>query len=270
MLQMFVFGSQRHGQLTVLPVVAAHEVHLPYLTLEEAVTSGILSVQEKTGESGILLAFNRSSRTVLVLNGEQPAGCRHPFVTSQSILLAPEDVTKLPVSPMRPSPPGAPGSPSGPAPGPGSGDLPGPGRHGDAVEAPDSAPGPGWRSAFPLVERQVGLMAFVGPRFLGLDVLGGENLLQSLHTRILEGYVMAARTHFGVPRTHAPPGEREASGVLALLQRAERTHCSPAGLGEYAVFGGPVRGGELLHDDQLVHLSVLPVPDRRPAGTRPH
>jgi hypothetical protein len=289
MLRMYILGPQRHGHITVFPVVAGDEALLPYLTLEEASASGALSVQEKTGRSGLLLAFNRSPRPVLILNGEQPMGVRHPFLASQSMLLAPEDVTEVPVSPMRSPPDSRTTQGPGPAPhdpGPAPHD-PGPVphdpgailHHAAAVGGPDepampdsprASPAPGWENAFPALERQVGLMAFLGPWLLGLDALGGQNLYASLHRRILEGYLMAARVQGDPPGAEAPLGEREATAVLALLERAERTPCPTVGLGEYSVFGGTVRGGELLYDDHLVHLSVLPATGRAPAKERPH
>lgn len=279
MLRMSLAGPQRCGQLTIFPLVAASDVHLPYDTLESAVTSGTLTVQEKVGEPGLLLAANSSPRPVLILNGEQPMGLHHPFLASQSMLLAPEDVTEIPVSPMRFMHSGPPGFRSPDAPGPDSHD-PGDARHQvspvegpDGLarpDSPDAIPAPGLERAFTIVERQVGLLAFSGPWFLGLDALGAQNLYAPLHSRILEGYLMAARAHGEVPESHGPVGEGEASAVLALMERAERTPCGAVGVGQYSMFGGPIRGGELFHDDHLVHLSVFPVTEWAPTGKHPH
>jgi hypothetical protein len=111
-------------------------------------------------------------------------------------------------------------------------------------------------------------MAFGGLRFLGLDALGCHSLFAPLHRKVLTGYALAAQAEPHPPEGPAHAGREEVSAVAALWQRVERIHCGSGSLGEYSILGGPLRGGELVHDGRLVHLSVLPAAGRGPREDR--
>jgi hypothetical protein len=113
--------------------------------------------------------------------------------------------------------------------------------------------------ALPPVERQIGLLAFVGHRPLGLDALGSPGLYAPLHRRLLTGYVMDALAQRSGPDGYPLPGEPEALHFVGLLREARRTPSETVGLGEYRVLQGGVLGGELVHDGHLVHLSAFPL-----------
>ncbi len=125
-----------------------------------------------------------------------------------------------------------------------------------------------WIQAFPPVDRQVGLLAFVGDQPLGLDAVGAPSLYAPLHRRLLTGYVMDALAEGPRPGGGPPPGEAEALRFVGLLREARRVPSETVGMGEYRVLQGRVLGGELVHQGQLVHLSAFPVEEE--AGTRPH
>ncbi len=138
------------------------------------------------------------------------------------------------------------------------------------------------RQAFPPVEGQVGLLAFVGDAPIGLDVVGGRALYARLHGRLLRGYVMDALDRasgqadvslppYGV-RPPAPAGVPAAPAVqayLAAVRAARRVPSPTVGKGAYAVLTGAVIGGELLDGDEDAHLSAFPDeprPDPQPDG----
>ena len=135
-----------------------------------------------------------------------------------------------------------------------------------------------WQTAFPLLPRQVGLLAFTGPIPLGLDALGSPSLFAKLHQRFLTGYVLDAleqgagrgrradRVRPGAPE---PTGMAEAEAFVESMRRAERAPSEPVGMGEYRILRGTALGGELVNDDHLVHLSAFPtVEDRQSRGGR--
>jgi hypothetical protein len=112
-----------------------------------------------------------------------------------------------------------------------------------------------WAREFPPVEGQVGLLAFLGDRPLGMDVIGGTNLYRRLHSRLLRGYVMDA---LGSRRRGASPPALEAQRFLDRLQAVRRVPSPTVGRGEYRVLTGEAIGGELLDGPRLVHLSAFP------------
>lgn len=133
-----------------------------------------------------------------------------------------------------------------------------------------------WVRAFPLLESQIGLLAFQGGTPLGMDALGGPLLYGKVHERILTGYVMDAMEGMSGP-AHRPEGAPDrpvrpspkgaalpdrASRFLRRTMRASRVPSESVGTGEYRILRGKVVGGELVDEGKLVHLSVFPAEDR--------
>jgi hypothetical protein len=140
--------------------------------------------------------------------------------------------------------------------------------------------------SFPLVEGQIGLLAFYGERPLGMDVIGGQELFGRLHSRLLRGYLMdsleADATHGRLEqrlRRYERESGTEASGrsdgrgetpvsdldeaaafrFMDAVQKAKRTAAPTVGGGLYHVLSHTVVGGELLDGNRLVHQSAFPV-----------
>jgi hypothetical protein len=258
MLEAFIVQPQRHEHLTFFPVLAEEARELPYRLLEDALTAGDLTIEGgRWRPEPWLVAHNRGPEPVLILNGERLAGGGRACMTSHSMLVAPRAATEFPVALVSR----------------GGGD-------GQAGEEPMEGPGgsrytldrrqltlsrhPGadleeWVRAFPVTDRQIGILVFLGPKFLGMDTLGAPSLYRPVHQRLLAGYFMAARATGDPPQGRPPPDEPEAIAFATALEEARRIPTQTVGLGTYSVFRGLVRGGELLHDHHLVHLSVFPL-----------
>jgi len=127
-----------------------------------------------------------------------------------------------------------------------------------------------WIQAFPLVESQVGLVAFQGDIPLALDAVGSPALYAKVHARLLTGYVMDAMEGWDpdhpTPRTSAP----EAEILMEALGAAERVPSHSVGAGEYRILRGRVLGGELVHDARVVHVSAFPADEGRSFGSGPN
>ncbi|NNK49234.1 MAG: hypothetical protein HKP01_10210, partial [Gemmatimonadetes bacterium] len=87
-----------------------------------------------------------------------------------------------------------------------------------------------WIASFPCREDQVGLLAFLGRRPLGLDVVGNQALHARLHERFLGGYVMDALAR-------RRPTRSKASG-------ARSTEVSPASSLRFLSVVGSAQRGE--------------------------
>lgn len=121
-----------------------------------------------------------------------------------------------------------------------------------------------WIRAFSLIPRQVGLLAFLGAKPLGMDALGGAGHYATLHRRILTGYILDAMDARSLDDADAPVQQSEAEKFIEDTRSANRTRSESVGSGEYRILDGSVLGGELVDDGQLVHLSAFPNLD----GTR--
>ncbi len=260
MLEAFIVPPQRRGELTVFPVVEEDGRELPYRLMENALTSGDLTIDAgDSAEETRLVAHNRGSSAVLILNGERLIGGGRACMPSHSILLPPRADTTFPVA-LLDTGCGQERTASGGREG-GSGKLGAnrPDRRVFTLSRHPEADLGEWSGSFPLQNRQVGILVFHGPRFLGMDAVGSHSLYASVHERLLAGYVLAAQSVGEPPPGHPPPGEAEAVAFATALEEARRIPTRTVGLGTYSVFRGLVRGGELLHDDHLVHLSVFPL-----------
>jgi hypothetical protein len=232
MLLAFVDTPQRHQRLTIFPVVAADEPQLSYLLMMDALTRGVLTIEERgAGRSPHLIARNHGSEPVLILDCETVQGARQHHSTNQSVLLGPESVTKVPVS---------------------------------CVEAGKWSCEDRDRkfskrlAKFPLLDKQVGILAFLGRQLLGLDALGSPELYSPLHRRLLTGYFILALAAGKKAKSESPAEDGEIQALASALQSAYRLAAPCPGHGEYCTLHGEISGGELRHNGHLVHLSVFP------------
>lgn len=110
-------------------------------------------------------------------------------------------------------------------------------------------------AAFPAMEGQVGLVAYLGGTPLGMDLIGSTRIYTRVHDRLMRGYVMDA---IGEEPAATELQESAAQTYLDTVREARRVSSSTVGLGEYRVLAGAVVGGELKDLDRLVHLSAFP------------
>ncbi len=232
MLLAIVERPQKYRQLTVYPIVASDGPQLPYLLLSEALGAGVVSMEEKLdGTASKLVARNNGFHPVLILDRERLLGARRECMTSRSILLGPRSVTEVPLACDQ---------------------------RGRWNSPPRSAELEEGLHAFDKVHDQVGALAFLRQRLLGLDALGSPNLYAPLHRRLLSGYVSAA-LEADRPGSRGPDTEPpNVSHFAHALQNAMREPCSGQGHGEQWVLTGAITGRELCHDGFLVHLAVFP------------
>jgi hypothetical protein len=232
MLLAFVDTPQRHHRITIFPVVAADEPQLSYILLADALRRGVLTLEENgPGEAPCFIAQNRSTQPVLILGSETVVGDLNPRSVFQTVLLGPDSVTRVPTSDDSVSKWSC-----------------------AAVEAQFSDS----LKEFPLLDNQVGILAFMGRDLLGLDILGTPELYAPLHRRLLTCYLITALTSGEKGKMESPAEEAEMQALAMALEGAHREAAPCPGHGEYATIHGDVTGGELRHNGHLVHLSVCP------------
>lgn len=234
MLEAFIDSPQRGNGLTVFPIIAPQGPMLPYLLSTEVKGTGALTVRERgEGTAPMLLARNNSLHALLILGGEPLPGGSAGRLVERSILLAGKHVTQIPPSSIE------------------RGGWVSPDREAEITE---------WIQAFPLHHQQVGSLAFHGGRSLGMEVMGSGNLYGPLHRRILIRFMKEALANPVQGEGSLGNPEPEAERIVEAVENAERVATKRVGLGAYWSLSGPVFGGELIHDGNLVHLSVHPAP----------
>jgi hypothetical protein len=101
LLEVRLAAPQRHGGLTVFPLLAEPSAPLPCVLLADALAAGSVTIGEVgSGTVPSLLAHNRGKADVLILDGEQLIGARQNRITNRTILLAAGGKTEIPVSCM--------------------------------------------------------------------------------------------------------------------------------------------------------------------------
>jgi hypothetical protein len=101
MLDVTCAPSQRHGPLTVFPLISRIVPELPYALMADALAAGTLTIEEVgSGTVPELTAVNTSGKAVLILDGEQLVGARQNRTTNRSIILPAKGETRIPVSCM--------------------------------------------------------------------------------------------------------------------------------------------------------------------------
>jgi hypothetical protein len=120
-----------------------------------------------------------------------------------------------------------------------------------------------WVEAFPAEPGQVGLLAFLGDRPVGMDVIGCHSLYARVHRRLLAGSVMDALAAWDA---RGAPGGEEAQAFLDRVREARRVDSPTVGAGRYGVLDGSVIGGELTEAGTVVHLSAFPGPTQGTNG----
>jgi hypothetical protein len=123
-----------------------------------------------------------------------------------------------------------------------------------------------WVRTYPLAERQIGLVAFMGEVPLGMDAVGSPALFGRIHERILTGYVMDALEWWRPGGTLQPVQAKAAERFVAGVITSDRIESDSVGMGDYRILRGDVLGGELVEKKQVVHLSAFPTLDRRQNG----
>jgi hypothetical protein len=232
MLLAFVETPQCHRRLTVFPIVAADEPQLSYVLMLDALRRGVLSIEEDQNDHPPhLIARNRARDPVLILDCETLGGLGENQSTHQSVLLGPDSVTRLPISCRF------------------TGKWSCEEQEKKLTKSLDR---------FPLLEGQVGILAFLGQHLLGLDALGSPQLYAPLHRRLLTGYLVTALAAGRKGKSESRANDAEVRALARALENAERIAAPCHGHGEYSTLHGEVTGGELRHNGHLVHLSVFP------------
>jgi len=93
-------GKQTHLNMTLIPLLAPHAGAPDYLTLEEALTQGVVQVTEVSQGGSVpdLKLINKSTNKLLVVDGEELIGAKQNRIVNATFLIAGQTEITIPVS----------------------------------------------------------------------------------------------------------------------------------------------------------------------------
>ncbi len=93
-------GKQSHLNLTMIPMLAANEGEPDYLTLEEGLGQGVVTITEVSTGGSVpeLKLINKSADKILVVDGEELMGAKQNRIVNASFLIAGLAEIIIPVS----------------------------------------------------------------------------------------------------------------------------------------------------------------------------
>ena len=98
--QMKVGQEQSYGNLTMFPILSPYAVSVDYITLDEALNDDEIEVVEVSefGSVPELKVLNKSSKMILILDGEELVGAKQNRIINTTILMQAGATTMIPVS----------------------------------------------------------------------------------------------------------------------------------------------------------------------------
>jgi hypothetical protein len=93
-------GQQAFRNLAMFPITSDDAIPFDYLTLDEALSKGLLEVVEIDDEGAVpeLRVVNRSEKMVLILDGEELVGAKQNRIVNTTILIPGNETVIIPVS----------------------------------------------------------------------------------------------------------------------------------------------------------------------------
>jgi len=92
--------KQSHRNLAMYPLLSSYAVGLKYITLDEALSQGLIEVMERdeVGSVPELKVINKSPCMILILDGEELVGAKQNRIVNTTILIQGKSTTVIPVS----------------------------------------------------------------------------------------------------------------------------------------------------------------------------
>ena len=92
--------KQSHRNLAMYPLLSSYTVGLEYITLDEALSRGLIEVVERDEAGSVpeLKVINKSPCMILILDGEELVGAKQNRIVNTTMLIQRKSTTLIPVS----------------------------------------------------------------------------------------------------------------------------------------------------------------------------
>ncbi len=284
------------ANLTMFPLLLPEESAPGYLTLDEALAAGLVSVTEvsESGSVPELLVRNRAKQSILILDGEELVGAKQNRIVNLTILVAAGSTLHIPVSCVEAgrwahqsrefAAAGRAHYAAGRArklehvsysmSACGTRDA----DQGEVwedieekahrlhVDSPTSAAAAmydenrttldGFLEALEAVPRQAGALFTINGVVAGLDVFDSQATWRKSMRKLVESYGLDALDQTDPGSSGAKPQPKR---FLSTLKNAPRERFDAIGLGEdLRIKGNTISGGGLVVDGKVIHLVAFP------------
>jgi hypothetical protein len=301
-------GKQSHLNLALFPLLSADGGDPDYLILEEALAQGVVEIREVSEGGNVpdLKLINKSSKKVLVVDGEELVGAKQNRIVNATFLIAGNAEVIIPVSCVEQ------GRWSYRTHKFASGEkvMPAAMRYSNQRNvAMNLKEGIGFRSdqgmiwnelalksermavhsatgamadlfegqrdrlgeylkAFRLVDCQVGAVFAINGEIAGLECFGHQQTFGRFFQKLVQSYALDALDWSGEEKEDPAPAA-SVRRFLEGVRRAPKKAYPSLGLGENVRVDGPfVSGAAMVHEGKLLHLSAFSHPGQRESGTK--
>lgn len=290
--------AQTYKNITILPLIAPADGTFQYRTLGEALATWDIAITEVSAAGSVpdLMVVNRANKPVLLIDGEELAGAKQNRVLNTSILIKEVSETKIPVSCTEQGrwsyasqafaesghvmayksrskktrsvhqsleTCGAPKSDQGEV-WDGVAEL----QVKACCMSPTSAMSDVYKARdedlrkcdeiFKPVPNQVGLLAFIGGKPAGADMVSLSSAYAKLHPKLVRSYTLegllddkAKSAPAGSPTTHAKE-------FLAEIAAADERQFASVGHGtDYRYKAKGLAGTALVHETEVIHAAFF-------------
>ena len=300
------FGEiQTHKHVAVIPMLSNNGHGPVYLTMKEAIESGLLTVTEVSegGHVPELKVINRADKPVLLIDGEELIGAKQNRVLNTTILLKEKSETVIPVSCTEH---GRWSYQSGhfeesaymmsanlrniknmsvsyslQNTGGFASDQ---GAVWDGISAQAEAAGvrsktgamrdihearredlDDWLEQYPLVSEQKGLLVMVNGKAVGLDMVSDTGAFRVIYPKLIRSYLMDAILE--------KPGkgirdihEKAKSFINKISTCTEKRYDSVGHGQDYRYEGKKIVGSALIHENTVIHMAFFGITEAEKAG----
>jgi hypothetical protein len=293
--------QQSYKNLAIFPLLSTYSLDLDYLLLDEALADGVVEIVEAVKEGTVpeLKVINKSSRMILILDGEELVGAKQNRIVNTTILVQGNGTIIIPVSCVER----------------GRWSYDSPRFHSEhrimssglramkseqvqfslrsagnyrsdqgaiwdeisdkasrrIAESPSMAMSKIYEKDWPyiqeyaghfrLIDSQVGAVFMINGKVVGMDSFGKADSFSKVFRKLVESYALDAIDWFETEKEYKPLK----SGVTGFIKSsmASRTESrTSVGLGEDCrMESRRITGFALVLDDKIIHLSVFSRPD---------
>jgi len=294
---------QTYKNITILPLIAPADGTFQYRTLGEALATWDIAITEVSAAGSVpdLMVVNRANKPVLLIDGEELAGAKQNRVLNTSILIKEVSETKIPVSCTeqgRWSYASQAFSESGHVMAYKSRSKKTRSVHQslESCGAPKSDQGEVWDGVaelqvkaccmsptsamsdvykardedlrkcdeiFKPVASQIGLLAFIGGKPAGADLVSLTSAYAKLHPKLVRSYTLEGLLDEKAKPATADGVTARAKDFLAEISSAEERQFASVGHGtDYRYKAKALAGSVLVHQNEVIHAAFFRLDDR--------
>jgi len=294
--QIQIGEAQTHKNLTAYPVLSKRLSSLDYITLDEALSQGLIEIAEIDSGGSVpeLKLTNKSEKMILILDGEELVGAKQNRIVNTTMLIPPMEVIVIPVSCVeqgrwvykterfyseeRLAPPalramkaehvrntvresGEYRSDQGAIWQQISEKASRRGTRSGSMAMADiyNQDKPALKSYlehFHLVESQVGAVFLINGKIVGMDCLGKTDTFEKIFKKLVESYALDAVDWFD-PKTEGKASQTDVDSFLKVIAGAKTENHKSVGLGMDLRLDSPGCVGFALAYGEILHLSVF-------------